>query len=161
MSTARKVDPTGDGLRRRFSHWHIYAAVTGSAMAVTTNMSIGAREIAAEPLPAHSVAEQVSPNAMAASAVHTNQSKAPVIAAGGIVPLYGSVGIIQPGEWVSIYGSNLATGPAVWNGNFPTSLGGTSVLINGKLAYLSMVSPGQINLQAPDDSAVVRFPYRW
>jgi len=40
-----------------------------------------------------------------------------------------------------------------WNGTFPTSLGDTSVTIDGKLAYLWFVSPGQINLQAPDDTA--------
>ena len=61
--------------------------------------------------------------------------------------------MIQPGGWVSIYGTNLAAGTAVWSGDFPTSLGGTSVTINGKPAYLSFVSPGQINLQAPDDTA--------
>ena len=33
-------------------------------------------------------------------------------------------------------------GTAVWNGDFPTSLGGTSVTINGRPAYLSFVSSG-------------------
>ncbi len=80
-------------------------------------------------------------------------SKAPTISANGVVPLYGSSSVIQPGEWVSIFGTNLAGGTAVWKGDFPTSLGGTNVWINGKPAYLSMVSPGQINLQAPDDTA--------
>jgi uncharacterized protein (TIGR03437 family) len=55
---------------------------------------------------------------------------------------------------VSIYGSNLASGTAVWKGDFPQSLGGTSVEINGRAAFLSFVSPSQINLQAPDDSTV-------
>lgn len=81
------------------------------------------------------------------------QGGAPSISNGGAFPLYSSVDTIQPGEWVSIYGSNLASGTATWNGDFPTSLGGTSVEINGKLAYLMYVSPGQINLQAPDDTA--------
>jgi uncharacterized protein (TIGR03437 family) len=76
----------------------------------------------------------------------------PLIVQGGIVPLYSTAGTIQPGSWVSIYGSHLAGAPAVWNGNFPTSLGGTSVTINSKPAYLWFVSPTQINLQAPDDS---------
>jgi uncharacterized protein (TIGR03437 family) len=68
-----------------------------------------------------------------------------------VVPLDSSVNTIQPGEIVSIYGNNLANQIAYWNGNFPTSLGGTRVQIDGKDAYLISVSPGQINLQAPDD----------
>jgi uncharacterized protein (TIGR03437 family) len=61
-------------------------------------------------------------------------------------------GTIQPGEWVSIYGTNLASN-ATWTGNFPTTLGGTSVTIDRKAAYLSFTSYGQINLQAPNDNA--------
>jgi len=82
-----------------------------------------------------------------------SQAQAPSISAGGVVPLFGAVSTIQPGEWVSIYGTNLAAGTALWNGDFPLSLDGTSVEINGKGAYLMFVSPGQINLQAPDDTA--------
>jgi uncharacterized protein (TIGR03437 family) len=80
------------------------------------------------------------------------------INAGGVVPLDSTVNTIQPGEWVSVYGTNLASSPLTWTGNFPTSLGGTSVTIDGKLAYLSYVSPGQINLQAPDDAATGSVP---
>ncbi len=72
---------------------------------------------------------------------------APSITTGGIVPA-----TVQPGEWVTMYGSNLATATAVWTGNFPITLGGTSVKIDGQAAYLSYVSPGQINLQVPNDS---------
>jgi uncharacterized protein (TIGR03437 family) len=71
----------------------------------------------------------------------------PAITTGGIVP-----GTIQPGEWVSIYGTNLASN-ATWTGNFPTTLGGSSVTIDGRAAFLSFTSFGQINLQAPADSA--------
>jgi len=84
--------------------------------------------------------------------------QAPTIASGGIVPVDGSSATIQPGEWVSIYGTNLAAASATWTGNFPTSLGGTSVTINGKPAYLWYVSPGQINLQAPDDTTTGSVP---
>jgi uncharacterized protein (TIGR03437 family) len=70
-----------------------------------------------------------------------------------IVPIFGTTATIQPSEWVSIYGTNLASATATWNGNFPVSLGGTSVTINGKSAYLWYVSPVQINLQAPGDTA--------
>ncbi|HMD70498.1 MAG TPA: protease pro-enzyme activation domain-containing protein [Bryobacteraceae bacterium] len=76
-----------------------------------------------------------------------------VISAGGVVPVDSAASTIQPGSWVSIYGSNLASGTAVWNGDFPTTLGGVSVTIDGKPAYLWYVSPGQINLQAPADTA--------
>jgi len=77
----------------------------------------------------------------------------PAIPSGAIVP-----GTIQPGEWVSIYGTNLASGTATWTGNFPLSLGGSSVTIDGQAAYLSFVSPGQINLQVPNDTATGAVP---
>ena len=85
-------------------------------------------------------------------------STAPSIAPGGIVPVGSTVATIQPGEWVSVYGANLASSTVTWNGDFPISLGGTSVTINGKSAYLSLVSPGQINLQAPTDTATGSVP---
>jgi uncharacterized protein (TIGR03437 family) len=78
---------------------------------------------------------------------------APTITAGGVVPLFSATNIIQPSEFVSIYGANLASANAAWNGDFPLSLGGSSVTINGKPSYLAFVSPTQINLQAPDDTA--------
>lgn len=77
----------------------------------------------------------------------------PSITPGGIVPIDGTAAMIQPGEWVSIYGANLASSTGSWNGDFPIALGGTSVTVNGKSAYLSFVSPEQINFQAPNDSA--------
>jgi uncharacterized protein (TIGR03437 family) len=77
---------------------------------------------------------------------------APAISPGGIVPNDGSVPVIQATSWISIYGSYLANGTYLWNGDFPMSLGGTSVTIDGKQAYLWFVSPTQINAQAPDDA---------
>ena len=78
----------------------------------------------------------------------------PSITPGGVVPVYSSSTTIQPGSWISIYGSNLAAATATWNNDFPTSLGGVTVTIGGKSAYLWLVSPTQINLQAPDDSTI-------
>ncbi|MGA2119324.1 MAG: hypothetical protein ABSH56_31820 [Bryobacteraceae bacterium] len=62
---------------------------------------------------------------------------------------------IQPGAWVSIYGNNLIAGttPQVWNGDYPATLGGTSVTIDNKPAYLSYAGSTQINIEAPDDTA--------
>jgi uncharacterized protein (TIGR03437 family) len=77
----------------------------------------------------------------------------PAILTGGVVPIYSANTVIQPGSWVSIYGTGLASTTAVWTGNFPTTLAGTSVKIDNKLAYLWSVSPTQINLQAPADTA--------
>ena len=76
----------------------------------------------------------------------------PYIAPGGVVPAGSSATTIESGSWVSIYGTNLTGCTTVWNGNFPASLGGTSVTIDSKAAYLWFVSPTQINLQVPDDT---------
>jgi uncharacterized protein (TIGR03437 family) len=82
----------------------------------------------------------------------TKITPSPSITPSGVVPIYSTATTIQPGEWVSIYGSNLAGGTTIWNGTFPTTLGGTSVTIDGKAAYLYFVSPGQIDLQSPSDT---------
>lgn len=86
-------------------------------------------------------------------------SPSPTVKPGGIVPVYSTVSAVQTGEWVSIYGANLATQTASWNpGTFPTQLGGTSVTVDGKLAYLWYVSPTQINLQIPNDTTIGSVP---
>jgi uncharacterized protein (TIGR03437 family) len=90
---------------------------------------------------------------LASAKLLTIGEPSPSIMPGGVVPVASPVGTIQAGEWVSIYGSNLASGTASWTGTFPTSLAGTSVAIDGKAAYLSYVSPTQINVQAPADAA--------
>ncbi len=77
----------------------------------------------------------------------------PIITAGGVVPIYNSSSTVQPGSWASIYGANFATDTFFWQGDFPTSLGGASVTIDGKPAYLWSVAPTQINLEVPDDVA--------
>lgn len=68
---------------------------------------------------------------------------------------------IEAGSWVTIEGTLLAnTNPGrTWraseivNGNLPTSLDGVSVTIGGKPAYVYYISPAQINVQAPTDTA--------
>jgi len=148
-------------LPRSAGNWQLYAAVTGSAMAMATGASaalIGAgisdtdpelfaRVTAARPRTAN------SGNMPLMNARQANPAVAPSIGSGGVVPIFGTANTIQAGEWISIYGTNLASGTAMWNGDFPISLGGASVTINGKAAYLMYVSPGQINLQSPDDVA--------
>lgn len=100
----------------------------------------------------------VGPFARVGSGSGTLTPQMPTITPFGIVPVYSSVPTIQPGEWVSIYGAGFASSTVIWNGNFPTSVGGTSVTIDGKLAYLWFVSPTQINLQAPADTTTGSVP---
>jgi uncharacterized protein (TIGR03437 family) len=63
---------------------------------------------------------------------------------------------VVSGSWTTIFGSNLAkttrdwTGAIDGQGNFPTSLDGVSVTIDGKAAPVNFISPNQINVQAPD-----------
>lgn len=67
----------------------------------------------------------------------------------------------EAGSWVTIKGSHLSnTDPGrTWlaseivNGNLPTFLDHTSVTIDGRPAYVYYISPTQLNVQAPDDSA--------
>jgi uncharacterized protein (TIGR03437 family) len=67
---------------------------------------------------------------------------------------------IEEGSWVAITGQNLSVTTRIWNpqteivnGTLPVSLDGVSVNINGKAAAVYFISPNQINVQAPSDSA--------
>jgi uncharacterized protein (TIGR03437 family) len=67
----------------------------------------------------------------------------------------GAPGVV-PDSFVSIYGSGFTTIPldtwsnSVKNGQLPTQLDGVSVMIGGVPAYVNAITPGQINVQAPD-----------
>lgn len=62
--------------------------------------------------------------------------------------------------YVEIYGINFSTQSRLWAGadfngaNAPTSLDGVSVLVNGKPAFVYYISPNQININTPEDTAV-------
>ena len=64
---------------------------------------------------------------------------------------------LASGTWLEIYGTNLSTTTRGWAGSdfngslAPTSLDGVSVTVDGVPAYVDFVSPGQVNVQAPDD----------
>ncbi|HXK00886.1 MAG TPA: TIGR03118 family protein [Verrucomicrobiae bacterium] len=85
---------------------------------------------------------------------------APVVAAGAI----GNTANTQPAgiaqnTYISIYGANLSPVTRMWatsdfNGNkLPTALTGVSVTVNGKPAYVYYVSPKQVNVLTPADTA--------
>jgi uncharacterized protein (TIGR03437 family) len=86
----------------------------------------------------------------------------PAIAPGGVISSssFGAFPVISPGSWVEIYGTNFSVNNDTWlsapfNGGIaPTSLDGVSVIIGGRPAYISYVSPGQINALVASDAAI-------
>jgi uncharacterized protein (TIGR03437 family) len=67
--------------------------------------------------------------------------------------------VIASSAWISIFGTNLSLSTRTWqdsdivDNRLPTALDGVSVEINGRLGYLSYISPTQINVLSPDDPA--------
>lgn len=96
---------------------------------------------------------------MIATSLHAPAVASPSITAGGIANAASGAAGLTPGSWISIYGSNLASAPRgmtatdVINNALPASLGGVSVQINGKAAYMNYVSPTLINVLSPDDTS--------
>ncbi|MGO9256281.1 MAG: choice-of-anchor tandem repeat GloVer-containing protein [Bryobacteraceae bacterium] len=93
----------------------------------------------------------------------------PLIASVNSASAYGGYPYFASGSWLEIKGANLAdpndprlsaaTNPGQWTSgdfsgaNAPTLLDGIGVSIDGKPAYVWYLSPEQINVQAPEDSA--------
>ena len=84
----------------------------------------------------------------------------PTITAAQVAAGFNAKASAASGTWLEIYGSNLIAAARGWTGpdfngvNAPTSLNGVSVTVNGKPAFVDFVSPGQVNVQAPDDPAI-------
>jgi uncharacterized protein (TIGR03437 family) len=62
---------------------------------------------------------------------------------------------VAANSWVTVKGTNLAPQTDDWshaivNGALPTSLDGVYVTMGGKPAYVYFISPGQLNVLAPD-----------
>jgi uncharacterized protein (TIGR03437 family) len=95
-------------------------------------------------------------------------SAAPAFAATPAIQAVTSAASYQPGlataAWTAISGVNLSTTTRAWETsdftgqNLPTQLDGVSVTINGKAAYIYFISPGQINVLAPDDATLGPVP---
>ncbi len=83
----------------------------------------------------------------------------PVISQDGAVTsaAFGGFPGVASGSWLEIYGRGLATHTRQWasqdfvDGRAPTTLGGTSVTIDGREAFVSYTSPGQVNVEVPND----------
>ncbi|MEO8593329.1 MAG: IPT/TIG domain-containing protein [Candidatus Solibacter sp.] len=83
----------------------------------------------------------------------------PTVDGGGVVSGASFQPGIVPGSWVTIKGANLSPvsadtwDNAIVDGKLPTTLDGVSVSMGSKDAYVYFISPGQINVQAPDIGA--------
>ncbi|MCU1235424.1 MAG: hypothetical protein JWP63_3391 [Candidatus Solibacter sp.] len=84
---------------------------------------------------------------------------APAIASNGVVNSASFATPVSPGAYTAIFGTGLAattrswTPPELANGKLPVQLDGVSVTMNGKPAYIYYVSPRQIDVIAPADTA--------
>ncbi|MBZ2185649.1 MAG: peptidylprolyl isomerase [Bryobacter sp.] len=81
---------------------------------------------------------------------------APAISEGGVqtAGAFGGFRTAAPGAYLEIYGSNLSEETRGWgddfvNGVAPTSLAGVSVTVGGQRAFVTFVSPTQVNVQVP------------
>jgi uncharacterized protein (TIGR03437 family) len=96
---------------------------------------------------------------LAAGAALSGQTSAGGPQITGISNNASGAAVIESGSWVSIYGSGLSATTRSWQAsdfsgnNLPTMLDNVSVLIDGKKAAISYVSPGLLNVQAPTDTA--------
>lgn len=99
----------------------------------------------------------VTDSANHAVRVLTPAPSAPKILTGGVVgaSAFGAFPTVAPGSWIEIYGSGLSTTTRTWTSgdfqgiNAPTFLDGVTVTIGGQTAFLSYVSPTQVNAQIP------------
>jgi uncharacterized protein (TIGR03437 family) len=84
----------------------------------------------------------------------------PSISPNGVVNAASFQTGISQGSWVTIRGSNFGSATRAWrpeeivNGSMPAQLDAVSVNVNGKPAYVSFISPEQINVQAPSDESL-------
>lgn len=76
-----------------------------------------------------------------------------------VLTSFGGKAGFSSNTYVEIYGSNLSPVSRLWAGgdfkgaSAPTSLDGVSVTVNGKPAFVYYISPNQININTPDDTA--------
>lgn len=93
----------------------------------------------------------------------TPPSNTPVVSGGVLNATDGAVDIAQ-NAWVEIKGNNLAQTTRTWTGNdfingqMPTMLDGVSATVNNKAAFVYYISPTQVNILTPLDTATGAVP---
>lgn len=89
---------------------------------------------------------------------------APVISSVRSLSDFGGLATFASGSWLEMKGTNLAANTRTWSGedfqgaNAPVSLDGTRVSIGGRPAFVYYISPGQVNVQAPEDDRLGPLP---
>src|SRR6266478_5643736 len=97
----------------------------------------------------------------------------PAIGANGVIAAsdFGGASAAAVGSFIEIYGTNLAGTTRAWRlsdfnkGKAPATVDGVTATVGGKPAYISFVSPGQVNVQVPSGvstggSAAVAVTYK-
>jgi uncharacterized protein (TIGR03437 family) len=99
-----------------------------------------------------------SPQSIPVTVTIMQSANAPIISSNGVVNAASSPSaLISPGSLFTIFGANMATGTTSADSTpLPTSLGGTSVEVNGRSVPLVFVNSGQINAQLPYEIAPSR-----
>ena len=76
-----------------------------------------------------------------------------------VLTSFGGKAGFSSNTYVEIYGQNFSGTQRLWGGsdfsgvNAPTSLDGVSVTVNGRPAFIYYISPNQININTPEDTA--------
>ena len=71
---------------------------------------------------------------------------------------FGGFSSVAPGSWIEIHGTHLANHARAWTSadfqgsRAPTSLDGIAVTIGGQPAFISYISPEQVNAEIPSDA---------
>jgi uncharacterized protein (TIGR03437 family) len=86
----------------------------------------------------------------------------PTVAITQVLNATGEAALISQNTWIEIKGTNLAQSTRIWQasdfnpvtGLMPTQLDGVSATVDGKPAYVYYISPTQVNVLTPLDSAL-------
>jgi uncharacterized protein (TIGR03437 family) len=95
--------------------------------------------------------------------VFTASGTGPTATITSIVTTASQAAQIAQNTWIEVHGINLAQTTANWNNSdfthgLPTALGGVTATVNNKAAAIFYVSPTQVNILAPLDSATGTVP---
>jgi uncharacterized protein (TIGR03437 family) len=142
---------TGSGFTANSKvRWNATALTTTFTSATQLTAAVTADLIATAGTASVTVADGTTSNAV----VFTISAVTPAISSGGIVNGASFVAGVSPGALIAIFGTNLAAANTSASAiPLATTLGGTTVTVNGTAIPLLFVSTGQVNAQLPYEIA--------